>query len=372
MSTRKHKHTEPLLRVVKYEGITRRERWIVRLIAVLSALVVSGILIVLLAGINPIKVYATMFRASFSSPRLFWNLLRDSSTLLLLGVGLAPAFAMRFWNIGAEGQMLVGAIATAFCMKYFTGMPTILLIIVMIIASLVAGALWGLLPGVFKAYWNTNETLFTLMMNYIAIQFTAFMVAQWEVGIGNNTVGVINADGHEGWLPGLFTSEYNKDFGINVLLVLIVTVLMFVYLRYTKHGYEISVIGDSINTARYAGINVKKVYIRTMLLSGAVCGLAGFLAVSGVGHSISTSTAGGRGFTAIIVAWLAKFNTFSMIAIAVLLTFLDQGALEIASSCNVNTYVSKIITGVILFFLLAGEFFSSYRVKVRARHKKQA
>ena len=368
MSVSKKKHTEPLLRVVKYEGMSRSRRWLVRLIAVLASLIVSGILIVLLAGINPIKVYGTMIRASFGSSRLVWNLLRDTSTLLLLGVGLAPAFAMRFWNIGAEGQMLVGGIATAFCMKYFTGMPTFLLMIVMVLASLIAGALWGLLPGIFKAFWNTNETLFTLMMNYIAIQFTAFMVAQWEVGVGNNTVGVINPDGHEGWLPGLFTSAFNKDYGINVLLVLAVTVAMFIYLRYSKHGYEISVIGDSVNTARYAGINVKKVYIRTMVLSGAVCGLAGFLAVSGVSHSISTSTAGGRGFTAIIVAWLAKFNTFSMIAIAALLCFLDQGALEIASSCNVNTYVSKIITGVILFFLLAGEFFTMYRIKVRGKH----
>ena len=216
MSVSHKKHTEPLLRVIKSEGMTRSRRWLVRFIAVAASLVVSGILIVLLAGINPLKVYATMFAASFKSPRVVWNLLRDSSTLLLLGVGLAPAFAMKFWNIGAEGQMLVGGIATAFCMKYFTGLPTVLLILVMIVTSLAAGAIWGFLPGLFKAYWNTNETLFTLMMNYIAIQFTSFMVSQWEIGVGNNTVGVINSEGHEGWLPGLFTSAYNKDYGINV------------------------------------------------------------------------------------------------------------------------------------------------------------
>jgi len=204
-------------------------------------------------------------------------------------------------------------------------------------------------------------------MNYIAIQITSFAVAMWEVGLGNNTVGVFNQEGKEGWLPGLFNSGYNKDYGWNIIIVLLVTVLMFIYLKYSKHGYEISVVGDSVNTARYAGINVKKVYIRTMLLSGAVCGLAGFLAVSGVSHSISTSTAGGRGFTAIIVAWLAKFNTFTMIAIALLLCFLEQGALEIASSCNVNTYVSKIITGIILFFLLGAEFFTNYKVKIRSK-----
>lgn len=358
-------HREPLFRIIKRDGRPVKERVIIRVFAILFALLLSAFVIVLLTGINPLKVFGTMFRASFGSKRLMWNLTRDSMTLLLIGVGLAPAFAMKFWNIGAEGQMLMGAIATAFCMKYCTNLPPFVLLLVMVIASIVAGALWGFLPGFFKARWNTNETLFTLMMNYIAIQFTSFCVALWENRVGNNTVGVINPDTHEGWLPGLFNSEPNKDFGWNLIIVLTVTVLMFIYLRKSKHGYEISVVGDSINTARYAGINVKKVYVRTMLLSGAICGLAGFLAVSGVSHSISTSTAGGRGFTAIIVAWLAKFNTFTMIAIAFLLCFLDQGALEIATSCNVNEYVSKIITGIILFCLLASEFFIDYSVKIR-------
>lgn len=365
MSSAGKMHREPLFRIVKKEGRPKKECIIIRAAAILIALVISAVVIVLLTGINPIKVFGTMFRANFGSSRLIWNLTRDSMTLLLIGVGLAPAFAMKFWNIGAEGQMLMGAIATAFCMKFCTNLPPILLIIVMIITSAVAGAAWGFLPGFFKARWNTNETLFTLMMNYIAIQFTSFCVALWENRSGNNTVGVINPDTHEGWLPGLFNADPNKDFGWNVIIVLTITVLMFIYLRNSKHGYEISVVGDSINTARYAGINVRKVYIRTMLLSGAVCGLAGFIAVSGVSHSISTSTAGGRGFTAIIVAWLAKFNTFTMIAIAFLLCFLDQGALEIATSCNVNEYVSKIITGIILFCLLASEFFIGYSVKVR-------
>jgi simple sugar transport system permease protein len=144
---------------------------------------------------------------------------------------------------------------------------------------------------------------------------------------------------------------------------------MYVYLRYTKHGYEISVVGDSENTARYAGIRVNHTYIRTMALSGAVCGFAGFLAVSAVSHTISTKTAGGRGFTAIIVAWLAKMNPFVMILISALLTFLDKGAVQIASDYGLNEYVSQIISGIILFFILGSEFFINYQVKFRT-HKE--
>ena len=130
----------------------------------------------------------------------------------------------------------------------------------------------------------------------------------------------------------------------------------------SKHGYEISVVGDSENTARYAGISVRRVTIRTMAISGAICGLAGYIAVAGVGHTISTTTAGGRGFTAIIVAWLAQFNSFVMILISFLLVFLQKGAVQIASQFNLNDYASNIITGIILFFILGSEFFINYRL----------
>ena len=282
--------------------------------------------------------------------------------LLCIGVGLAPAFKMRFWNIGAEGQVLIGGIVTAGFMRAFGGdIPTPALLVIMAVVSLLAGAAWGMVPATFKAVWNTNETLFTLMMNYVAIQLTSYFVAAWENPVGSNTVGVINQQTRDGWFPALFGQEY----GLNVLLVLLLTVGMFLYLKYSKQGYEISVVGDSENTARYAGINVKKVTIRTMAISGAICGLAGFIAVAGSSHTISTSTAGGRGFTAIIVAWLAQFNTFVMILISFLLVFLQKGAIQIASRYNLNDYASNIITGIILFFILGSEFFINYRIILR-------
>lgn len=360
---------EPLVRIVKKEGTPMWKGILIRIIGLVLALLVSALVIVAIVKINPAKVYASMVDGAFGTSKRAWFTVRDTATLLCIAVGLAPAFAMKFWNIGAEGQVLVGGIATVACMKYFGGLPTPILILVMIATSVIAGGIWGFLPGIFKAYWNTNETLFTLMMNYIAIQFTAIMVGVWEGAANSNKVGVVNQDTKIGWLPSMFNDKPNMDFGWNALIVLIVVVLMFCYLRYTKHGYEISVVGDSVNTARYAGIRVKKVYIRTMALSGAICGLAGFVAVSGASHTISTETAGGRGFTAIIVAWLAKFNTFTMIILSALIVFLEKGAAQIASEYNLNEYVSEIITGIILFFLLGSEFFINYRLVFRKKNK---
>ena len=234
-----------------------------------------------------------------------------------------------------------------------------LLLVVMTVASLAAGALWGFLPGFFKAKWNTNETLFTLMMNYVATSIVACMT---NIMRGQaSSLGTLNKATKAGWLPVINGQRYT----INIIVVLVLTFAMYAYLKYSKQGYEISVVGESENTARYAGINVKKVTIRTMAISGAICGLAGFIAVAGASHTISTSTAGGRGFTAIIVAWLAQFNTFVMILISFLLVFLQKGAIQIASQFNLNDYASNIITGIILFFILGSEFFINYRIILR-------
>ena len=357
------KSKEPLLRIAKRDTISRPKAWAIRIVAVLLSLVVSGVFIFAVTRMNPLDVYQGIFDGAFGTSIRTWNTIRDAMMLLCIGVGLAPAFKMRFWNIGAEGQVLIGGIVTAGFMRAFGGdIPTPALLVIMAVVSLLAGAVWGMVPATFKATWNTNETLFTLMMNYVAIQLTSYFVTLWENPVGSNTVGVINQRTRDGWFPALFGQEY----GLNVLLVLVLTVGMFLYLKYSKQGYEISVVGDSENTARYAGINVKKVTIRTMAISGAICGLAGFIAVAGSSHTISTSTAGGRGFTAIIVASLAQFNTFVMILISFLLVFLQKGAIRIASLYNLNDYASNIITGIILFFILGSEFFIKYRIILRS------
>ena len=362
-----HSH-EPLIHIAKRDGIVWWKGWLIRIAAVVLALIVSALFIYGLTKLNPVKVYGAMWQGAFGTASRTWITIRDVMMLLCIGVGLAPAFAMRFWNIGAEGQILMGGCATAAVMIYCgSSMPTWALIVVSFVVSLIAGAVWGLVPAIFKARWNTNETLFTLMMNYIAIQITSFLVAKWENPYGSNSVGIINKATQAGWFPSIFGQQYL----LNVIIVLVVTVAMFLYLKYSKQGYEIAVVGESENTARYAGISVKRVIIRTMAISGAICGLSGFVAVAGSGHTISTSTAGGRGFTAIIVAWMAKFNTFVMILIALLLVFLEKGAMQIASQFRLNDYASNVVMGIILFFLLGSEFFIQYTVHFR-RHGKEA
>ena len=367
------------MHISKRDGIPVWKAWMIRLIAVLMALVIAGLVIMMIGdmrgvSLNPIKVYVSMADGAFGTSSSWliakmrsWITIRDCMILTCIAIGLAPAFKMRFWNIGAEGQMLVGAIGAAFFMINFAGkIPQPLLFLCMILAAILAGGLWGFIPGFFKAKWNTNETLFTLMMNYIAIQLTSFCVAKWESPPGSNSVGTINGPGkpntYTGWIGNMFKPGYDDDYMFVVVIVLALAALMYVYLRYTKQGYEIAVVGESENTARYSGIRVPNVYMRTMAISGAICGFAGFLAVSAVSRTISIDTAGGRGFTAIIVAWLAKMNPFVMIGISLLLTFMSKGAIQIASDFGLNEYVSQIITGIILFFILGCEFFLNYRI----------
>lgn len=357
---------EPFLRIAKRDSVKKSTKVLTVAAAILIALVVDALFIFLVTGLNPLSVYNVMLKGTFGNKmRLSWAV-RDLSSLLLIGIALAPVFKMRFWNIGAEGQILIGGLATALVMVFIGDkVPPVVLFAVMFLASVISGALWAFLPGFFKAHWRTNETLFTLMMNYVA---TSIVACATNILRGRaSSLGKLNMRTKAGWFPEFLGERYN----INILIVLILTFAMFFYLKYTKQGYEISVVGASENTARYAGINVKKVMIRTVLLSGAICGLCGFLLVAGRDQTISVSTAGGRGFTAIIVAWLAKFNTFVMALISFLLIFLEMGAGEISSTFGLNDYVADIISGVILFFILGSEFFVNYRLIFRGKKAKE-
>ena len=370
MSTEKKKKSGETLQMhIVKRGMTSRSLvWGIRLAAIAFALVLCALLIYSITKLNPVKVYVSMFKGAFRGSLRTWNTVRDTMVLLCIALGLAPAFKMKFWNIGAEGQVLVGGIATAACMIYLGNkLPMVLTLVVMFVASCLAGAVWGLIPALFKAKWNTNETLFTLMMNYIAIQLTAYFVALWENPYGSNSVGLINPDTRGGWFPSIL----GMDYLLNVLLVLALTVGMYFYLRNSKQGYEISVVGDSENTARYVGMNVKRIILRTMLISGAICGLAGCIAVAGTSHTISTEIGGGRGFTAIIVAWMAKFDAFGMIAYSFLLVFLEKGAMQIASDFGLNNETSEIMKGIILFVVLGSEFFLNYKISFRKMGAKE-
>ena len=331
--------------------------WAIRLGAIVLAMIVCALVTTMLTGEDPIGVYVTIFEGSFGTVRKFWVLLQEMAVLLCVALALTPAFKMRFWNFGGEGQVLIGGLAAAACMFYLGGLPNALLIPLMVVAGIAAGAVWALIPAIFKARWNTNETLFTLMMNYVAIQLVSYFCNIWDRK-GSGVVGIINPNSHAGWFPEIGGQEYL----LNIIIVAVLTLLVYAYLRWSKHGYELSVVGESERTARYVGIKVEKVILRTMLLSGALCGVAGLLLVGGTDHTISTTTAGGRGFTAVMVSWLAKFNPIFMVLTSFLLAFLSRGSSQIAQNFGLNHAFGDILTGIILFFIIGSEFFINYRI----------
>ena len=358
---------EPLFHVVKRDEMKKQQEWLVRGIAIVFALILCAVITTVFTGDNPLAVYKSIFLGAFGSSRKTWITLQNISILLIISLALTPAFRMKFWNIGGEGQVMIGGLASAVCMICFKNVfPNVVVIVLMIITSMAAGALWGFIPAFFKAKWNTNETLSTLMMNYIAIQLVAFFIIVWEVPKGSGKIGIINQDTNIGWLP-----EIGNKYWLTIIVAIVITVFIYIYQKYTKHGYEISVVGESKNTARYVGIKVEKVIIRTMLLSGALCGIAGMLLVGGVNHTITTTIADGQGFTAVMVSWLAKFNPITMVATSFLIVFMDRGASERSTAFGLNQSFADILTGVLLFCIIGCEFFIRYKLSFRKKGKEE-
>ena len=355
---------EPLFHVTKRNGIAWWKAWLIRLAAIVAALVVAGVVTVLLTKLNPIEVYVTMFKGAFGTARLRWTLFQNIAILLCIALAVTPAFKMRFWNLGGEGQVLIGGLMAEVCMICIGDkVPEPMLIAIVAVSSIVGDCVWALIPALFMAKWNANETLFTLMMNYVAMQIVAYFTVIWSMPKGSGTPRILKV----GRLPVIGGSKYL----LNIIIVAVLTVIMYFYLSRSKHGYEIAVVGESENTARYVGINVRKVIIRTMILSGAICGLAGMLLVAGTDYSLKSDTAGGRGFTAIMVAWLAKFNPIFMVLTSFLIVFLQKGASKISETFRLNDSFSDILTGIIIFFIIGCEFFINYKIMFTGKSKDQ-
>ena len=365
------KHHEPLFHIAKRDDIAGWKAWLIRLAAVLIGFLVMSVLLTLLASSSATtaptfgevlhRIYLSVFGRLFEGKLAqMWKFLQETAILLCLSLAVTPAFKMKFWNCGAEGQALFGGLASMFCMINLGDvLEDAVLVPIVILAGILGGALWGVIPAIFHAQYRTNETLFTLMMNYVATQIVAYYV--YANGQGSNVILPVS----DGALPIIGGQKYL----FNILTVVVLTAIMFIYLKYSKHGYEISVVGESHNTARYIGINVKKVIIRTMLISGAVCGIAGALLVAGKDHSINTATVGGQGFTAIMVSWLGQFNPFIIAGMAALVSFLQIGAAGAADAYFLNSAYADVMAGVVVLCLVACEFFIRYTVKFRHRKK---
>ncbi len=358
-------HREPLFHVVKRDDLAWWQAWLIRGITIGLGILIVGLLSVLVTGQDFGKTYEIMFRGVFGNiakghTTMLWKYLQEIAILLSLALALTPAFKMKFWNCGAEGQALMGGLATMICMLEFgEKLPTPLLFCAIVASSILAGAVWGLIPAVFKAIFNTNETLFTLMMNYIATQIIAYYV--YLKGGGSNVINPVET--------GAFPAVGKNDYFVNIVVVAVITLIMFIYLKYSKQGYEISVVGESQNTARYIGIDVKKVIIRTMVISGALCGVTGMLLVAGKDHSININSVGGQGFTAILMSWLGQFNPFIMVIMTAIVVFLRIGVAKVADTALLNSSFSEIMVGVVILMLVGCEFFIHYSIKFK--HKKE-
>lgn len=354
---------EPIVRVIKRNDISGRKAWFIRIAAVFLALAAGGIIILAL-GHNPLAVYRDMVTGSLATRTSRIATVKIIVPLLGASLAIAPAFRMRFWNIGGEGQILAGAIAaTYFALFQYGNLPRPLLLLTMFIAGAAAGGIFGVIPAIFKAKWGTNETLFTLMLNYIALGIAKYLRTGPWINPSSSGFPKIAMFDNIARLPNVL--------GVNIgwIFVLIMTVLMYVYMRYTKQGYEIAVVGESERTARYVGMNVKKIIVRTMFLSGALAGIVGFLIVSGSSYTLTDTTAGGIGFTAITVAWLAKLNPFAMVIISIFIAVLEKGSNTIQTNFKIPASAAEVLTGMILFFMLACEFFINYRLVFRGKRE---
>lgn len=342
------------IRISKRAEVGTKKAVIFRAVSVAAAIVAGG-LFILCIGYNPFSVYGTIIKGAFSTSMAFQATVKVMIPLLISSLGVTLAFKMKFWNIGAEGQIIAGAICASYFALFHADLPHYLLMVIMFVAGIIGGGLYGLIPAFFKAKFGTNETLFTLMLNYIALYVIVWLRdGAW-------------ADPESGGFPKIarFASnaQLDKVGGIQVgwIIGLILTVIVFIYLKYTKHGYEISVVSESHATARYAGMNPKKIMLRTMFFSGAVCGIAGMVQATGSDMTLATSVAGGVGFTAIIVAWLAQLEPIAILIVSFLFSVLEKGSSVMQSTFGLSTYCADVLQGIILFFVLAGEFFIRYK-----------
>ena len=359
---------EPLFHISRNDYMPVWQGLLIRVAAVVVALIIVGFLSVLLIKENPFRIYGALFKGAFIDNL---TMLQNTALLLMFGLAIVPAFRMKYWNMGANGQVLIGCLAAIAVMKFLpqkiSNISNWLLIFLMFVASFIASILWTVLPAIFKAFFNTNETLFTLMMNYIALATVNYFVFCWDKS-GSGNIGIVNlTTGRLGWFP-----DIGNKYILSIIVALVMAVFMFIYMRFTKHGFEVQMVGESVNTAKYIGLNVKKVIVRTLLLNGLLCGIIGALYASNISHTIN-SEVGGLGFTAILIAWLANFNPLIMIGTAYFVEFIDCGAknVSVVFQLGSNDY-ANIVIGIIFFCVIGCEFFIRYSIKPnKSRHNKK-
>jgi len=325
-------------------------------LAACAAAIIASMAIMACMRLDPFAIYQKIIEGSVGSAYRIRGTVTKAVPLIMLSLGTGLAFRMKFWNIGAEGQFYMGAFGASIAAFAFPDMTPALLLPLMALLSLIFGALWCLVPAALKLRTGANETLVTLMFNYIAQKWVSYLqYGPWRDPAGNGFPKIARFSPNA-VLPSVF--------GVHIgwIIMLVTALLLYIMIKRTKQGYEISVVGDSPNTARYAGINVPRVILITVALSGGLCGLAGMMEASAIENSLSENLSGGLGFTAVITAWLAQLDPLATVIVSFLFSMLIQGGRFLQSSLQIPASMSQILQGIIIFFVLGSEFFVRYRL----------
>lgn len=351
-----------LFKINKRSDLPRNKAILIRILSVLLSIVFAGLVIAVL-GYNPITILTSIVKGAVGTKiRLQQTALR-AIPLIITSLGILIAFKMKFWNIGGEGQIMMGAFA-ATAVALNMNLPRPLMLLAMAAAAMLAGGLWAFIPAFFKVKMGTNETIFTLMLNYLAIKFVTYLqYGPWKDPASQGFPKVADFP-TEAVLPSV------GGVHIGWMIALVLVILVYVFINYTKKGFEISVVGESLSTARYAGMNVSSIVILAMMLSGGLCGLTGMIQASAVEKTLTSTLSANYGFTAIITAWLSGLNAIATCFVCIAFAILVQGGNYIQISMQVPASVADMIQAIILFFVIGSEFFLQYKVGLRKNGKE--
>lgn len=344
------------MQIAKRVGASKKQIIIIRLIAIMVALIASGIFIVML-GYNPVTVYSNMISGALGSKIRIRATLLEMIPLTITSLGILVAFKMKFANIGGEGQILMGAFGATYVALFVDWLPQFLVIPAMFLVGFLAGGLWAVIPALFKARFEANETIMTLMLNYIAIQWITYLqYGPWRDPELKGFAKIANFPKY-----ALLPKVFGIHIGLIIALVLVVIIAWF--LKRTKRGFEITVVGESLSTARYAGMDISKIIITTMLLSGGLCGITGVIQAAGVNKTLTMNVSSGYGFTAIITAYLSGLNATKVLFVSFLFGILLQGGSYIQSALQIPQSAADVLQGMLLLCALGSEFFVQYNVR---------
>jgi len=354
-----------VIRIKKRADLPKNREWIIRAAAILLSLVFAGIVIAIL-GFHPVRVFTEIVNGSIGTQMRVSQTILRAIPLIITSMGILVAFKMKFWNIGGEGQIMMGAMGAAYvALNFSPDLPKLVMLVLMGAAAMLCGGIWAFIPAFFKARFGTNETIFTLMMNYIAIKWVTYL--QFDLWKDEGVLG----------FPRIATFPENammpRLFGIHAgwMIAIAAVILVYLFINHTKKGYEISVLGESMETARYAGMNTKAIIIVAMFISGGLCGLTGMVQVSAIERTLTYSVSAGIGFTAIITTWLGRLSPPAIAVVCFIFAMLLQGGTYLQIALSVPSAVAEVIQGIILFFVLGSEFFLQYKVSFYRRIKKE-